>query len=217
MSHKRGYVFGFDGSNFSGKSTAIENVKQQLHVFRPASEIVIVKFPGQTSLGSEIRKILLEGEHNITPLAEFLLFSADNTNTWSQVVLPAIERGAIVLTDRTWLSSVAFQGCGLGVNENFIARVTSHGMTHYDAIFLMDLPFETVLQRAEERNKDRIESRNADVLKRTHTRFKEFTQVFHDAIINQVDATQKPDAIAQDICCEIVDYILEKENVPCTI
>src|SRR5713226_10197709 len=81
--------------------------------------------PGGTSLGAEIRDLLLHRpELAITPLAEALLFQADRAQHFTNVVLPALEAGVLVITDRCFDASIAYQGHARGVGIELVTRLS---------------------------------------------------------------------------------------------
>lgn len=213
--NKKGWIFGFEGSNGCGKTTAILNVKKSLEALYPDRKILQVRFPGETAMGMDLRKILLDAEYSISPLAEFLLFSADNTQTWSQVVEPALEEGAIILSDRTFLSSIVFQGLGLGVDRHLIRDVTLAGMERtYDTVFVLDIDLKAALDRVGKRSgSDRIEDRDLDFMTRTHQHYSKLHIHFPEWNIERINANLRPEWIASLICGAIHDTIQQSLEV----
>lgn len=109
-----GLFVAFEGGDGAGKSTQSRLLGAALEVI--GREVVLTREPGGTELGAQIRQVLLHGDH-VAPRAEALLFAADRAHHVATVVRPALQRGAVVLTDRYMDSSIAYQG---------VARALSH-------------------------------------------------------------------------------------------
>ena len=107
----------FEGVEGAGKSTVVRMLAERLR--SEGHEVVEVREPGGTRLGDAIRGLLLDGDSPMAPWAEASLFAAARAQLAAEVVGPAIERGAWVLSDRTVYSSLAYQGGGrrLGLEE----------------------------------------------------------------------------------------------------
>ncbi|MEX2133454.1 MAG: dTMP kinase, partial [Acidimicrobiia bacterium] len=106
-----GAYIAIEGGDGSGKSTVAMAVDERLKAL--GYETVMVREPGSTALGEEIRKLLLDGDH-MAPWAEALLFAAQRAQLASEVIAPALDAGKWVISDRTYFSSVAYQGAGRG-------------------------------------------------------------------------------------------------------
>lgn len=102
-----GVFVAFEGGDGAGKSTQAQLLGRWLS--ERDREVVLTREPGGTTVGQTIRDVLLHGEH-LTPRAEALLFAADRAHHVQTLVRPALERGAVVLTDRYMDSSIAYQG-----------------------------------------------------------------------------------------------------------
>lgn len=117
----RGLLVVFEGIDGAGKTTLQRGLAERLE--QTGLSVVQTREPGGTPLGNQVRAILHESSHRPCPLAEFLLFAADRAQQVSDVVLPALHDGKIVLSDRFADSSAAYQGAGRGVDVNFIDLV----------------------------------------------------------------------------------------------
>ena len=121
-------------------------------------EVVEVREPGGTRLGDAIRGLLLDGDSPMAPWAEAALFAAARAQLATEVIGPAIERGAWVLSDRTVYSSLAYQGGGrrLGLDEVRTLNALALDGTWPDLVVWLDVDAEVGLTRQE--NGDRIGS-----------------------------------------------------------
>ncbi len=116
-----GFFVAFEGGDGAGKSSQLDHLATWLREI--GHEVVLTREPGATELGTKIREVLLHGEE-MDPRAEALLFAADRAHHVSLVVLPALTRGAVVITDRYVDSSVAYQGAGRGFDPDGIAQIS---------------------------------------------------------------------------------------------
>ena len=98
----------FEGIDGSGKTSVVENLSDILN--SQNKEHTIVREPGGTSVGEGIRELLLSHDYKVNPLAEALLFCAQRSQLIEEVVLPSLNNGVVVLSDRSAYSSVAYQG-----------------------------------------------------------------------------------------------------------
>ncbi len=118
-----GRLISFEGLDGAGKTTQIELLGRWLDAQR--IPYVRTREPGGTPLGIEIRQLLLNRpELAITPLAEALLFQADRAQHFATVVLPALRAGTIVITDRCFDASIAYQGFARGVGVELVERLS---------------------------------------------------------------------------------------------
>ena len=111
-----GLFIAFEGGDGAGKSTQARLLAQALR--DQGREVVTTRQPGGTELGVALRDLVLHGGH-VSPRAEALIFAADKAQHVTELVAPALARGAVVVTDRYTDSSVAYQGAGrdLGADE----------------------------------------------------------------------------------------------------
>ncbi len=159
----RGLFITFEGIEGSGKSTLINNVAAALR--KSGLDPIVTREPGGTSLGVALRKVLLSPDMGvIEPKAELMMFAADRAQHVSELILPALEKGKIVLCDRYSDATVAYQGYGRGLPLDVIKVVDMKARDGAvpDLTVLLDLPVEKGLSRVRKRNdlsKDISESR----------------------------------------------------------
>ena len=112
-----GFFLSFEGGEGVGKSTQAALLGEWLRAAF-GREVVLTREPGGTTLGNELRNAVLHGE-DVDPRTEALLYATDRAHHVHSLVRPALERGAVVITDRYLDSSVAYQGNGrdLGADE----------------------------------------------------------------------------------------------------
>ena len=147
----------FEGVDGSGKSTQTRALRDRLSNAGIAS--TITHEPGGTPTGNRIRT-WLKAANDIDPLAELLLFSAARASLVRSVIVPALDRGGVVVCDRYTYSTVAYQGYGRGLELALIQklnRVATGGGLTPDLVVLIDLPFDKGLTRKAGAQLDRFE------------------------------------------------------------
>ena len=155
---RRGIFITFEGPDGSGKSTQMRRLARRLS---SAGQVVVETIePGGTSIGSQIRSILLDPANGeLAPNTELLLYFAARAQNVDQVILPALERGEIVLSDRFTDSSLAYQGCGRGLGSETVMaldRIACRGLKP-DLTLLIDIDLATSIERRSRRSADRME------------------------------------------------------------
>ena len=118
----RGKFVTFEGLDGAGKSTQLERLAEKLRA--SGLPVVETREPGGTEVGERIRRLLVEGEgRGLTPMAELALMFASRAQHASEVILPALASGSIVLSDRFTDSSEAYQGHGRGLGSQTVAEL----------------------------------------------------------------------------------------------
>jgi len=144
----RGVFVTFEGGEGSGKTTHLKHLAHYLHDL--GDEVVETRDPGGTTIGKEIRELLLSPESAATSdSAELLLYEASRAQLVREVITPAIARGAVVLCDRFTDSTLAYQGFGRGLDQNLIRQLnlfTTGGLVP-DLTILLDLDPRIGLER----------------------------------------------------------------------
>ncbi|HET6490372.1 MAG TPA: dTMP kinase [Syntrophales bacterium] len=167
-----GWFISFEGVEGSGKTTQIRLAGQFLQ--NKGYPVVMTQEPGGTPLGDRIREILLNrGGFDISGNAEVFLFAAARAQHTDSVILPALEKGEVVLCDRFSDATVAYQAYGRGLPLEAVrevCRLASRGISPHLTL-LFDLPVETGLERAFRRIASRDEDRREDRFEREHLDF----------------------------------------------
>jgi len=108
---KKGIFITYEGGEACGKSTQIKMLKEYIATLKNKDDFVFVREPGGTPLAEEIRKLLLNYEEDKpTPMAELLLFYSSRAQLSQNVIVPALKQGKIVIADRFYDSTIAYQG-----------------------------------------------------------------------------------------------------------
>lgn len=158
-----GLFITLEGGDGSGKSTQSALLAKWLEV--RGRTVVLTREPGGTELGDEIRTMVLHRRGHIAPRAEALLYAADRAHHIATKVLPALERGEIVLQDRYLDSSVAYQGAGRVLDPTEIRNLSLWATDDLlpDLTILLDLDESVSRDRLKKRTKyDRLEDEEQD-------------------------------------------------------
>jgi dTMP kinase len=155
----KGRFISLEGIEGTGKSTQAKLLSDYLK--DKGFNIVLTEEPGGTQIGLRIRELLLSVEHKgMTAVTELLLYNASRSQHIREIILPAISRGAIVITDRFTDSTIAYQGFGRGIDPGLIDSIDLIATERLrpDITILLDLDAEVGLKRNKGINKiDRLE------------------------------------------------------------
>lgn len=191
-----GLFISFEGPEGAGKSTQIRLLAEWLR--SQGRAVLTTREPGNGGqIGREIRQLLLHHQ-DMTPEAEYLLYSADRAEHVRTVLRPALESGQIVLCDRYLDSSLAYQGYGRGLPLEWLRAVASWvtGGLKPHRTFLLDLPPEVGLRRFEGR--DRLEREPLEFHRRLREGYLALAMAEPERFV-VLDATQSIEAIQQSL------------------
>jgi dTMP kinase len=169
----RGKLISFEGLDGSGKTTQLDLLARWLDSRQVP--YIHTREPGGTPLGRELRSLLFERpDLEISPLAEAFLFQADRAQHFHTLVLPALQAGTLVLSDRCFDASIAYQGFARGVGPELVARLSMLATQGYipDLTILLDLAPSEVWQRVNPAN-------DASGLRTAPSRFDSAHEAFH--------------------------------------
>jgi dTMP kinase len=202
MQHRR--FVSFEGIEGCGKTTQIGLLSGYLD--KRDIPYLITREPGGTAVGEGIRKILLHSETiHLTVASELLLFYASRSQNILEKIQPALERNEMVICDRFYHASMAYQGYGRGIPLDFINKLTDLVCDRFrpDLTILLDIDPETGLARARARNNKRVEDEGRfemeDVEFYTRVRNGYLDLASHDPRIHIVPADQPIEKVHSDI------------------
>lgn len=172
----RGTLVVFEGAEGAGKTTQIRLLAERLTA--AGARCLAVREPGGTPVGDAIRALLLDPGSHISPTTEALLFISSRAELMARLVGPELEKGAVVILDRFFLSTYAYQVVGRGLEESGVRaanRLATAGIVP-DVTLLLDLPVAEGLARAKRRSDhDRMEQSGEDFHRRVGDAFASFT------------------------------------------
>jgi dTMP kinase len=206
----RGYFITFEGLDGSGKTTQLRRLAVSLQ--SEGHKVVTLRQPGGTALGDRIRSILLDSRSEATlgaiaPLSEMALMFADRAQSIHEIILPALDSGAIVLCDRYTDSSEAYQGAGreLGSERILAMHRAVCDDLQPDLTILLLPSLEASLRRARRRNQRHVQQKGTD-----ENRFEREDDAFYQRIYRayEVIASREPQrvvALREDASIEQIE------------
>jgi dTMP kinase len=197
----KGIFIAFEGGEGSGKSTQSKLLKKWLE--EEGEEVLLSREPGGTEMGKDLRRILLDhSTGDISPRAEALLYAADRAHHVFSKIRPALDRGEVVITDRYFDSSIAYQGAGRILVSGEVARISRWAT---ESLFptltiLIDQPAEIGLSRL--KSKDRLEIEPIDFHERIRQEYLQLTLIDPERYL-VVDGRQSIEEIHQEIIARV--------------
>jgi dTMP kinase len=196
-----------EGGEGAGKSTVLAALRETLST--RGTEVVSTREPGGTPLAEQIRGLLLDTHHEPpTAEAELLLVFAARAQHVRETLVPALERGAWVISDRFTDASYAYQGAARGGDMAFIAELERRVVGIVPGLtLLLDVPVAIGLQRARGRGAvDRIEAEREDFFERVREGYLARAQA-EPGRFRVIDATQAADAVAAQAVAHLRDWM----------
>ncbi|HAY98885.1 thymidylate kinase [Mesotoga sp. Brook.08.YT.4.2.5.1] len=189
-------IEGIDGC---GKTTQIKLLEEYLSLLDV--EFAIVREPGGTRAGEEIREILLHKDYPLCAESELLLFMAARAQIVREVIKPALESGRIVIADRFMDSSVAYQGVGRCLGREIVQLMNSFAVadTLPDITLYIDVPADVAISRMrKERKNDKIEVESLEFFERVRKGYEELMAENRERFV-VIDGTNSEERVQQDI------------------
>jgi dTMP kinase len=208
-----GTFISFEGIEGTGKSTQARLLARALT--ERGHSVVLTAEPGGTELGQRIRSLLLDVRHSgMEPVTELLLYSAARRQHLSKVILPALEEGKVVITDRFSDSTLAYQGYARGLDRELIASldtwVTGGRKPHLT--LLLDTDVETGLTRNRQAEKvDRLELEDVAFHRRVREGFRKIREEEPERVL-LVEVTDGIEDIHGTILSLVLDFLKKRKG-----
>lgn len=200
-----GLFITFEGTEGSGKSTQIKRLADRISAL--GHQVVVLREPGGTPIGEEIRHLLKHSSanHAMTPEAELLLMNAARAQLVREVVRPALAAGKVVLCDRFFDSTLVYQGYGRGLDLVEVRRIINYavGDTLPDLTLLLRVPLAVSEQRraarqAQSPERDRFEETDRGFFQRVEEGYDNLGASEGDRV-RTIDATKPVDDVADTV------------------
>jgi len=203
----RGILIAIEGIDGSGKSTLARNLYTAFAA--QTIDTILTKEPGGSHLGKQLREILQKQTTPLDPKAEYLLFAADRAQHFTEIIIPALHKGQLVISDRMGDSSIAYQGYGRGLDIAMIKTVNAwamHGIKP-DLIVYVVLDPAVAWQRIKARNEalTTFEQESKAFIQRLADGFETLFANRNDVIT--LDGNDSPDLITQKAITAIRAWI----------
>ena len=203
-----GLFISFEGIDGVGKSTQADLLESWLQ--GKGKTVVRTLEPGGTEVGVEIRKILLHHRGDLAPRAEAALFAADRAHHVASKIRPALSRGEIVITDRYFDSSVAYQGAGRELSQTEVRDLSlwAVGGLLPDLTVLLDLPADVARNRrnGSGTEPDRLESEKIEFFERARQAYLDLAKAEPNRFL-VIDASATVEQMQQQIVDRVAGLI----------
>ena len=201
----KGSFISFEGIDGSGKSTQVKEL--QKYLVSKGHEVLGTVEPGGSSIGVQVRDIILSGKYSILPETETMLLFADRYEHQKKIIIPALEKGQIVISDRTQDSTYAYQGSAKGVDYELISELEKKYLILPDLTFFLDLTVDAAFERTAER-KSRAPEKNNTFDAYNKGFYEKVIQGYHDLFSKHLKRVFTVNA-AQDVG-DVTNIIIRK-------
>lgn len=212
-----GLYLAIDGIGCCGKSTQVRQLEQGLRRNYPNLELLITKEPGGTEKCNQIRTAIVSkcGEE-LLPWVEVNLFAASRGQAIGTLIEPALERGAVVLSDRCFLSSLCYQGFGLDLGWQNVLKANENALREIspDVIIFPDIDYDLAMTRLFARDgRDNVYDQkicNPEYFKRVREGYKFFAKRIHN-FVYEIDGSLPVETQAELIWDRVDELIKDRE------
>ncbi|MBC8185968.1 dTMP kinase [candidate division KSB1 bacterium] len=199
----------FEGIDLCGKSVQIKRLEEKL--FTRNIPYLLLREPGGTIFSEKIREVLLTKENEtMNPVTEFLLFSAARAQIVRQKILPALEKGLVVICDRYFDSSTAYQGYGRGIDLNMIDKINEFATETIkpNLSFLIDIDLDEMEKRKklQESELDRMEDQAKEFFEKVRNGYLTIANKEQERFV-VIDGKNTIDAIADEIWERVEGFV----------
>lgn len=174
----------FEGVVGTGKTTQSKRLLESLRRCYPEREIIWTREPGGDAVAESIRDLVQARQFSVPmdPICEAYLFAAARAQSLRSIIKPALARGAIVISDRNYVSSVAFQGFGRGLGAELILSINQDAINGCkpNAVIFIDTPTSIALARTHDRTGDKFEALDEIFFERVAAGYKFMSE--HDSL-----------------------------------
>ena len=209
----KGFMLVVDGGNGAGKTTVIEKIREFLQ--QENVEVIVTREPGGTPIGEQIRKLILDPETpEMCAKTELLLFAAARAQHLHEKILPAIEQGKVVVSDRFDTATISFQHYARGISIDLINSINGTAVGDFKPALnlILDIEPELGLTRVHQRGEklDRLEKEKLVFLEKARTGYLEQARQDPDRF-SIIDASQSKDVVARE-ALKVVAELLQKQQ-----
>jgi dTMP kinase len=204
---KKGILIAIEGIDGSGKSSLAKQLIVELQ--NKNYPALLTKEPGATILGQKLRSILQYREFPVSYMAEFLLFAADRAQHFQEIIIPNLNDGKVIISDRLADSSLAYQGYGRGLDKKMIKEINEWVMQEIkpNLTIYLKIPAALAAGRTAERHKrpTSFEKENIEFFQKLVTGFDEIYKEREDVII--IDGSKSLEEVIQYATTAVLSWI----------
>lgn len=208
---KKGFMLVVDGGNGAGKTTVIAKIKNFLE--EKGVEVIVTREPGGTPIGEKIRELILDPETpEMCDTTELLLFAAARAQHLHEKILPALEQGKVVVSDRFDTATISFQHYARNIDIDLIQKINGSAVGDFKPAMnlILDIDPELGLQRVHQRGEklDRLEKEKLTFLDKARKGYLTQAEQEPDRF-RIVDASQSKEAVEIE-ALKVVDELLKQ-------
>ena len=198
----------FEGGEGSGKSTIIKNIEQKLNEL--GYKVVVTREPGGVAVSEQIREVILKKGNNMAYETEALLYAASRVEHLKQKVIPYLDEGYIVISDRYIDSSLAYQGVGRGLGIQNVLEINKYATNYMPTrTYFFDVKPETGLSRLKNRDKiDRLDLEGLDFHERVYAGYLQLLDLYKERMC-RVDGIKSIEEITDFVFNDILKVIAD--------
>ena len=177
------YFITFEGIDGSGKTTQIDLLKK---AFSKSKDVIFTSNPGETSLGRELRKILLHRvDLKLSEINEMFLFFAGIQDNYEKIILPVTSQNKIVFCDRYYDSTIAYQGFGRRLDMKKILKLVEvTALPEPNLTFLFRIDLDVFVERSDKKDsKDKMESSKREFYKNVIAGYDELATIYKNRYV----------------------------------
>lgn len=203
----KGKLITFEGIEGCGKSTQARLLAEYFE--RRGKEVFLTREPGGPQISEKIREILLSNENEeMLARTEVLLYAASRSQHTGEWIMPAMKDGKIVISDRYYDSTLAYQGAARKIDRKVIDSITRFATFDIkpEITILIDIPVETGLSRIKQKDADRLERESIDFHRKVRRAFLELAKEEERYIV--IDGTRSIDVINKEIILKIEERMI---------
>lgn len=209
---QKGLYVVFEGVVASGKTTQSKKLYEYLKAKYPNIHVVWTREPGGSEVADEIRRVVQATpfKEQMDPICEAYLYAASRAQTLQKIVKPVLNKGGIVIADRSFLTSVAFQGAGRGLDYKTILNINkiALGAIVPKCVLFINVPLNVALSRATDQAGDKFESMGIDFFSKVEKGYNYLSSTSkYSKIWNNVGGNAPIDTVFNNILKAINPYL----------
>jgi dTMP kinase len=198
---KKGFMLVCDGSNGAGKTTVIKKI--ETYLMSQGFDVVLTREPGGTPIGEKIRDVILDPTTpEMVDITELMLFGAARAQHIQEKIIPALNAGKVVVSDRFDAATISFQHYARGIDIDVIHKINNLALGGFspDMNIILDLDPVIGLERVKERGEglDRMEDEKMDFLIKARHGYLQQAQEYPDKF-TVIDASQTKSQVTSEV------------------
>lgn len=203
----KGLFITFEGGEGTGKSTLINMLKE--YFTENNFTCVLTREPGGTPVSEQIRNVILDINNNMSSITEALLYAASRVEHLDKLIIPAIQNGQVVISDRYLDSSLVYQGCARNLGFDKVLEINKYALDYLpDKTFFIDVKPSVALARIKNnhREMDRLDLEKMEFHERVYNGYIELAKKYPDRIV-RINGDDKVENVFNKVLEEIKKII----------